>query len=339
MPDSSKPKYIVPILGDVISTLAPRIGATFLLEPEWGIVGQITFKSGRRRYIKYSSLDANAQAAAEIAKDKGFSEFFMGSMGYPVIEGRAFFSADWARTIGSDQGIDAAHQYAQSLGFPVMVKPNAGSQGVGVCKAFDRESLKRALEHAFTKDRVVLVQRVVTGRDYRIVVLDDEIILGIERTPLNVTGDGEHTVAELLDHKLVDFVTASGDTVVKATDDRVTGRLKEQGLTADSVPAAGQKVFILDNANLSTGGDAVEVTDAIHAGFKEIAVRLTKDMGLRLCAVDLMIEGDINDAPDRYHVLEVNASPGFDHYARLGDKQRKVVEDLYLKILEGLDRD
>ena len=105
-----------------------------------------------------------------------------------------------------------------------------------------------------------------------------------------------------------------------------------------SIPASGEKIFLLDNANLSTGGDSVDVTDNVHPDFKKIAIDLTRDMGLRLCGVDLMIAGDITQKPNKYWVLEINAAPGLDHYVKTGKKQEQIVEDLYLKVLKSIEK-
>ena len=105
------------------------------------------------------------------------------------------------------------------------------------------------------------------------------------------------------------------------------------------MPAKGQRVFLLDNANLSTGGDSVDVTETVHPTFKKLAIALTRDMGLRMCGVDLMVNGDISRKPVRgtYWILEINSAPGLDHYAKIGRAQEKIVEDLYLKVLRHMD--
>src|SRR3989338_2149629 len=95
-------KYKGPLLGKIIKKLAPKIGATVILEPEWNIAGQIIFKNGRKRYLKYSSLDLNTLAASDIAKDKDYANFFMKRMGYPTIQGKTFFSNERAEKIGSE---------------------------------------------------------------------------------------------------------------------------------------------------------------------------------------------------------------------------------------------
>lgn len=332
-----KNKTVTPLLGQVLQKIAPRIGAVVIMEPEWNIVGQIIFKNGRKRYFRYSSLDINPLGSSEIAKDKDYANFFMKSMGYPTIHGKTFFSDEWSRAIHSRRDIDAAYRFAKSLGFPVIVKPNSGSQGVGVSLVHNKLEFYRAMRAVFKRDRVALVQVPVHGRDYRVVVLDHKVISAYERIPLNIVGDGKSTILGLLKKKQQQFVASSRDTRIKTNDPRIAVKLKHEGISLKYVPSSGERVYLLNNANLSTGGDSVDVTDKVHPVFRQLAIRLTKDMGLRLCGVDLMIEGDISQKPDRYWILEINSAPGLDHYAKTGRAQEKIVEDLYLKVLKSME--
>jgi D-alanine-D-alanine ligase-like ATP-grasp enzyme len=328
------------ILGQMLQKIAPRIGATVVVEPEWGIVGQITFKSGKHSYYRYNTLDLNPMGGSEIARDKDYSNFFMKTMGYPIVPGsKTFYSDDWGRVIGSPRrNIDAAFRHAQKLGFPVIVKPNSGSQGVGVSLVHNKVEFYKAARAIFKKDRIMLVQEPVRGKDYRIVVLDKKIISAYERIPLSIVGNGKSTIAQLLKIKQREFIASSRDTQIRTDDPRIPLKLKHQGFTFKSVPVQGQRVYLLDNANLSTGGDSLDVTNAIHPAFKKIAIQLTRDMGLRLCGVDLMIDGDISQKPNKYWVLEINSSPGLDHYVKIGKTQEKIVEDLYLEVLKHMEK-
>jgi len=327
------------ILGKTLQKIAPSIGAHILLEPEWGIAGQITFKSGKRSYFRYNTLDLNPVGAADIAKDKDYANYFMRQLGYPTVPGsKTFFSSKWAEVLGiNHRCIDDAFRYASQLGFPVVVKPNSGSQGSGVAIVHTKRSFYRALRAIFMQDRIALVQKPVVGKDYRLVVLDDEIISAYERVPLNVIGDGSASVSTLLARKQREFRHSKRDTQIKTEDSRISEKLKRQSLTLFSVPKKGERIFLLDNANLSTGGDSIDVTKQVHPLFAEIAINLTREMGLRLCGVDLMVADDIVRAPGVYWVLEINAAPGLDHYAKSGMHQEKVVEELYLKVLKSLD--
>lgn len=324
-------------VGKIFKELAPRIGARVVTEPEWGIASQIVFKNGRKRYLRYSSIDLNPLGASEIAKDKDYANFFMKKMGYPTVPGKTFFSDAWAAAIGSKRDAKAAYRYAKkTLGFPVIVKPNGGSQGVGVAKVYGKKDFVRAMKVVFAWDRVALVQRPVHGKDYRIVVLDREIISAYERLPLSVMGDGRSSVRALLIKKQKQFAAAGRDTKINMSDPRMRERLRREGRTFGYLPKRGETVMLLDNANLSSGGDAKDVTAAVHPSFKKLAIRLTKDMGLRLCGVDLMIAGDITKPADRYWVLEVNAAPGLDHYVSTGKEQERAVRAMYFKILKAM---
>lgn len=328
------------MLGRILEKMAPQIGARVLIEPEWKIAGQITFKSGHRSYFRFNTLDLNPMGSSDIAKDKDYANFFMQSMGYKVVPGtKTFFKDEWGAKIGAKgRDIDAAYAYAQRLGFPVIVKPNSGSQGSGVALVHNKQEFYRAMRAIFRQDRVALVQEPVHGRDYRIVVLDKEVISAYERIALNIAGDGKSTVLKLLKEKQGEFIELGRDTQIRLKDPRMEEKLRRQKLSFTSVLKKGERVALLDNANLSTGGDSVDVTSAMHQSFKDLAVRLTADMGLRLCGVDLMVDGDITQEADAYSILEINSAPGLDHYAKSGAAQKKIVEDLYLEVLKHIER-
>jgi len=333
-----KPAYPGPLVGKIFRKIAPRIGAKVVMEREWNIAGQIIYKSGKKRYFRYSSLDLNTLGASEISKDKDYANFFMKRMGYPTIPGQTFFSPSWAQAVDSPRGIDGAYSYAQKIGFPVIVKPNSGSQGKGVALVHTRREFYSAMRRIFKLDCVALVQTPVKGRDYRVVVLDDKVISAYERIPLSVVGDGRSTIAQLLEKKQRGFSTSSRDTRLRMEDPRIKAKLSREGLTLQSTLKRRQQMYLLDNANLSAGGDAVDVTSTMHPEFRAFAVKLTQDMGLRLCGVDLMIEGDITLTPNKYWVLEINSAPGLDHYVKTGKAQQKIVEDMYLEVLKHMER-
>ena len=323
----------------MLQKLAPRIGARIFLEPEWGIAGQIVFSSGKISYFRYNTVDLNGVGSSDIAKDKDFSNVFMRRLGYPTVpDSKTFFSDSWADAIGAPRRkIDDAYRHAVKVGLPVVVKPNSGSQGSNVSFVHNKREFYRALKAIFKKDRVALVQKPVKGADYRLVVLDNEVISAYERVPLSVIGDGISSIGKMLNQKQQRFLASKRDTQIKMGDPRIALKLARQDLSLKSVPPKGKLVYLLDNANLSTGGDSVDVTNKVHPAFIKLAVKLTKEMGLRLCGVDLMVDGDIRQPPKVYWILEINAAPGLDHYAKSGRKQEKIVENLYLKVLKSLD--
>jgi len=310
------------------------------LEPVWKYVGRITRQDGAFTYFRGTNFDLNGQGSMEIATDKSYAAYFLKQVGYRVIPGRTFYSPDFAKILKSPDGPEAAYRYAKTMGFPVIVKPNSASQGKLVCLVHNKTDFTRAVKKICEIDRVFLVQPFIAGRDYRVVILDNEVISAYERLPLSVTGDGVSTINRLLDNKQRDFRARGRDTIIDKTDFRFDLKLKNNNLNRASVLAKGQIFALLDNRNLSTGGEAVDVTDKIHASFKNLAINITRDMGLRYCGVDLMIRDDIkkplNPKINNYHVIEINSAPGLDHYAESGVKQKKIVKEMYRKILKKL---
>lgn len=330
-----KPSFVTPVLEKV----ADKVGARLLIEPSYRYAGQVIFDNGRRYYFKNACLDINPAAASEVARDKAYSTFFLKEMGYPIIEGRLFFSNHWQTFINSMQGLDAACIYAKNtLGFPVIVKPNDMSQGIGVWKVYSRRELRAAVKSMPPRSRSFLVQQFIKGRDYRIVILDGELICAYERKALSVTGDGTSSISVLLIRKQARFEKLGYENTINLSDPRMHAKLKQEGLSLESVPRKNQKIELLDNANLSTGGDGVDVTAKIHPSYVSLAARITQDMGLRFCGVDIMTGNDITKRYRNYHVVEVNASPGLDHYGRLGKRQEARVEKLYEDILLALKK-
>lgn len=316
--------------------LAEEAGVRVVVEPKFGYVGQIFCPNGKVHYFRNTHFDLNPLGATEISRDKDYASFFMSEMGYPVIDGEAFYSKEWCESIGSDKGIDQAHDYARNLGFPVIVKPNSKSQGVGVYKVTNKTEFHRAIRRVFKIDHVALVQRVAEGNDYRIVVLDGRVISAYQRLPLTVVGDGVSTVTELHDAKQAEFQASERDTILKPDDFRLKLRLSQLRMNMQSVLPVGRSLQLLDNANLCSGGTSVDVTHSIHPDFAALCARLTADMGLRYCGVDLMVEGLLSEAPGKYKIIEINAAPGIDNYAAGGPEQEKIVRGLYLEVLKSV---
>jgi len=180
------------------------------------------------------------------------------------------------------------------------------------------------------------LQRFVEGDDYRIVVLDQEVIASYRRLPLSVEGDGVHSIIQLLQIKQERFRQMDRDTVIKTDDPKIKRKLMRSGLNFDVIPAPDKVLPLLDNANLSAGGDAIDVTDVMHPSYKETAIRLSRDMGLRYSGVDIITAAPIENPIGQYFVIEINAAPGLDYYVEMGDKQRRTAREMYKKVLVAM---
>lgn len=149
-------------------------------------------------------------------------------------------------------------------------------------------------------------------------------------------GDGHSTIYDLIAKKQQEFVSAGRDTRINPNDKRIPLKLKRIALSLSSVPVSEQMIELLDNANLSDGGEALDVTDILSDSYKKMATQLTADMGLKFSGVDIITPDAINQPIQNYTVVEINAAPGVDYYTRTGYKQQCVVESLYEKILLAL---
>ncbi len=328
-----------PFVSTIFSSLADEVGVTVVLEPNYKFAGQIILPDGRKRYFKDTFMDINPLGASEIAGDKDYATFFISKQGFPVARGQKFYSREWCRVIRSRRNIDAAYRQAKQFGFPVIVKPNNSSQGRGVTKVYTRREFYRAARFILSKSKVMLLQKVVRGKDYRIVVLDNKVISAYERIPLFVIGNGTSTIRDLVRRKQKEFAKIGRDTQLNPQDFRIAMKLGRAKLSMDSVLSVGQQCFLLDNANLSSGGEAIDVTDRISEGFKQIAIDVTRQMNLRYCGVDIITSDLIESiTPKHYIILEINAAPGLDHYANIGEKQTQHVKDLYRQVLEAFKR-
>ncbi|ABA19883.1 cyanophycin synthetase-like protein [Trichormus variabilis ATCC 29413] len=326
----------MPLVTSIIQKIAPQIGAVVVVDPEYELVGHITFKNGKKSFFSTTKLNINGFGSAEIAKDKGYSKFFLKHFGYHVTEGQTFFNQKLCKKIGNERDIDAGFEYAKLIGFPVIIKPINLSQGKLVTKIHNKTEYYQVAKKILRANAGLIIERFYLGKDYRIVVIDDEIIAAYQRLPLSVIGDGKSNVTELIQRKQDGFIQNLGKKIIDVDDFRIKRKLQKQSLNLNSVIPNGKVVYLLDNANLSSGGEAVDVTENIHPDFQKLALNVTKDMGLRLMGLDIITQ-DITRPMVDYVIIEVNGSPGLTHYASIGDIQTKRVEDLYLKVLKALE--
>ncbi|MEH1929421.1 cyanophycin synthetase [Nostoc sp.] len=327
-----------PFVTSIIQKVAEQIGAVVLLDPECTFVGLITFKNGNKTFFRTSRFSINSSGSVAIAKDKGVSSFFLKKFGYKVTEGKTFFSKELCEEIANCRNIDAGFYYAKELGFPVIVKPLNLSQGVFVTKVHNKQEYYQVAKKILQKVSGFIVERFYNGNDYRIVVLDDEVVSAYQRIPLFIIGDGQSNVLELMQQKQKTFIKNGRKEIIDFEDYRINKNLRRRKLNFNSVIPNNNIVYLLDNANLSTGGEAIDFTENIHLDFQKLAVSITKDMELRLAGVDILTSNITSPMGD-YTIIEVNGAPSLTHYASFGEVQTKRVENLYLKVLKALENE
>ena len=270
-----------------------RLTQGSLVQLGWGV---------KQRRIWAAEVDATSAVSESIAQDKDLSKRLLQSAGVPVPIGAPVNS------------VDEAWELAQEIGLPVVVKPLDGNQGKGVTvNVATREHLEMAYKAA-DEIGTVMVEKFLPGSDYRLLVVGDKLVAAARRDPPNVIGDGVHTVRQLVDKVNEDPRRGDGHATSLTKirlDDIAIARLDLQGLTPESVPDKGRRVILRNNANLSTGGTATDVTDDVHPEVAARAIAAAQTIGLEICGVDVLCESVHKPLEDQNGgIVEVNAAPG-----------------------------
>ncbi|MFG5776181.1 cyanophycin synthetase [Comamonas sp. J-3] len=267
-----------------------------------GSLVQLGWGSKARRF-QAAELDSTSAVAESIAQDKDLTKRLLHAAGVPVPMGRPV--AD----------VDDAWQVALEVGLPVVVKPQDGNQGKGVVvNITTREGLEAAFKTASEFGDEIMVERFLPGHDFRMLVVGGQLVAAARREPPQVLGDGQHTIRQLVEIVNQDPRRGSGHgtalTKVRL-DDIAIARIASEGLTPDSVPAQGQRVVLRNNANLSTGGSATDVTDDVHPEIAARAIEAAQTIGLHICGVDVVCETMLKPLEEQSGgIVEVNAAPG-----------------------------
>ncbi len=258
-----------------------------------------------QRRIEAAVTDLTGGIAMEIAQDKEATKRLLAELGLPTPRGAT------VRTV------EEAVEEAESLGWPVLLKPGDGNHGRGVSGRIDGA---RALEGAWPAalaescDGGVIVERFVEGRDHRVLVVGGRVIACAERVPAQVVGDGRRSVRALIEIANRDPRRGAGHgrALTRLPVDGTTGAcLAGDGRTLDTVPAKGEVVQLRRTANLSTGGTSIDRTDELHPDNALACVLAARAVGLDVAGVDVVTRDiGVPFAENGGSIIEVNAGPG-----------------------------
>lgn len=267
-----------------------------------GSLVQLGYGAKQRRIWASETFRTSAVGEA-IAQDKELTKRLCFAVGVPVPEGFVVRSRE------------EAWEKARVLGCHVVVKPRYGNQGKGVSVGLrTMEEVMQAYDLASRFGDEVIVERQIIGNDYRLLVVGNELVAAAMRVPPSVIGDGVRTIKELVEELNSDPRRSDGHATVLSKvklDDVALATLAKQGLTVESVPEKGRKVLLRNNANLSTGGMAVDVTDFVHEETRRLAVLAAQVIGLDVCGIDIVCKDIAQPLVEQDGaVLEVNAAPG-----------------------------
>lgn len=253
-------------------------------------------------YLKEATKTArDSYISAHIMGNKLITKQILSEHGLPVPIGESYQSID-----------DALSDYPKFAKMKTVIKPNCTNFGIGVdfSEPGDKKQFISCVRHAFDQDKTILVEKFCPGKEYRFLVIGLKIIGVLKREPANVTGDGTHTIKQLVKMKNEDpkSYKSPKDHIQLTKIEKVV--LKQQNRTPATIPKKGQKNYLRNNSNISTGGDPIDVTDEIHADYKKLALRATRIVGVNICGVDIIIRDPKVPATGSNHcILEMNYNP------------------------------
>ncbi|MFC3039735.1 ATP-grasp domain-containing protein [Virgibacillus xinjiangensis] len=273
-----------------------------------------SYKNGNKKDIRYSLSDGmqthhfegsggdlNTDEAVAVCDDKGLTKQHLAASSVPVPPGKSF---------GIEATMGEIIEFANKVGFPVVLKPidDKGGNGVFVHLRNEHE-LAEALNESRRKEcSGLLIEEHIEGEEVRVYVLAGQVLAATKRVPAHVIGDGEKSIKELIDQKNDDRknIPHLRHRPIKI-DDKVKRILSSSNLSMESIPKAGETIFLRRTSNISTGGEPIDVTDMLTAEQKNTAVKAVSSIpGLMHGGVDLLVSQKYKAGA----VLEVNAKPG-----------------------------
>jgi len=298
--DISEQYRLGPSTAAVVAAARKRGIPVLRLTPTRGLV-QLGYGVHQKR-IQASETSTTSAIAVDTCQDKALTNQLLSVVGVPVPEGRTVASAD------------AAWEMAQEIGLPVVVKPVDGHQGKGVSVNLVSEAEVHAAYAIADGYGDVLVERYIQGDDYRLLVVGGRLVAAARRDAAHVVGDGARSVAELVGLVNQDprRRPGHGSVLTRITLDAAAELvLHQQGLDVASVPAAGQRVLLRSNSNLSTGGTAVDVTDIVHPANAQVAELAAQILALDVAGIDVLCQNITRPLDEQGGaIVEVNAAPG-----------------------------
>jgi len=256
----------------------------------------------RTHHFQLSMGDRVSDEAFKICDDKDLTKQFLKKENVPVPQGEMF---------GIDKPKGELIKYGLALGFPLVVKPTDGNAGKGVfANITTEEELSEVVDYVREELEFedVIVEKYVEGEEFRIYVLEDRVLGAMNRVPANIVGDGIHTIRELIhqknaQRKLNPHLTSR---LIKI-DREIEAILEEKEYELNSIPKKDEVIYLREKSNLSTGGEAIDVTEELTPELEKIAIDAGKAIpGLSHYGVDMIVSDDRKKGV----ILEVNSRPG-----------------------------
>lgn len=283
--------------------------------------GFVKFSRGKKSAFVYrTKMPLNNHVSVIISESKCLTSKILHSAGIPTQ--RYYFCLSTV----------SAQKRAKKLGFPLVVKPNSGSEGQGVTANITLPSeLLTAIKLAYKFYPSLAISKFFPGEDYRLLVLKNKVIGAIKREPPFIKGDGKKTIRELIKAE-----NNKRETTLRKIkiDHEVKRCLKKTKKTLNDILSRGEKLVLRQNANWSTGGSVKTLNlNFFHPSILDSARSASSLLNLQLAGVDFILKDPEKSLENNGIVLEINANPGIGVFHRPNAGRPQKVAPLILKAL------
>lgn len=263
------------------------------------------------------SITRQSFVSGQMTRCKDITHKLLCAEGLPSPVSECFYKKSFSK--------QAAEKQLGALRYPIILKDAQGSNSRGIFPLIGnlRDALD-LLEEELPHYRSMIAQEMVFGKEYRVLVLDEKVIGGLEMIPPYAQGDGVSTIRKIIEEKQ--------HTTERRTDfdEKLEQVLKEQNFTLESVMAKNEIAYIKKSSCLAEGGETRDVTDLVNPEIEKICVAASKVVGKYLVGVDVMCD-DISKDPagQSFNIIEINGKPDlYIHYSPTHGQTRNVVEEI-----------
>lgn len=291
----------------------------------------IRLKRGNKiEYVKQATRTSlDTYIAPLIMENKLVTKTLLKEQGFHVPDGITVTSKE-----------EADQRWEDFIDQDIVVKPQNTNFGIGITILTSnrlKERYMNAIEQALEHDPTAIIEEFVPGKEYRFLVIGEEVAAILHRIPANVKGDGIHTINELVQEKNKNPLRGEGyhTPFEKIRLGRIEKDfLASQGRTIEDIPNVGETIYLRKNSNISTGGESIDFTDEILKEYKTIAVNAVKAVGAKISGVDMIIK-DIYAMPNsrNHSIIELNFNPAIHIHDFPYEGQNRHVEKKILDLL------
>lgn len=277
-----------------------EINIRIVLEKSGAIEPYYSISDGNKsHHFSTTRGDGVTEETKDLAKNKWTAKEYLQKNNVPTPDGKEF---------GKDVTNTEIIEYANTINYPVVIKPTHGTGGKGVIGNIqNEEELNEALHYVRVKlnSPKIILEKYFEGNDYRLYVLNNEVIGVLKRIRSHVIGNGKDTIKELIAKKNKERAKLPSLTnrPIKIDDETKT-LLKRKNYNLSSIVDDGEIVYLKSKNNVSAGGDSVDITDQVPANIKNIAIESANSFpSLPQCGVDMIVNEENNTGA----VIELNS--------------------------------